>query len=355
MTGSGAPSSRTVQTSVWTGTKMIVWGGYRSSNATNIFLNDGGLYDPSTNTWQTMSTTGAPAGRMGAAAVWTGTKMLIYGGSSFGSTGASTYYTDIGVYDPANNSWQVLNPPGAPNLAGYKKAVWTGTKMIVWGGGTDDSRGGIYDPVSNTWQTISNVGAPSRRGDFAMVWTGSKVIIWGGSANGPSVNANDYKNDGAIYDPSTNTWQAMSLVNAPASRYQPGYVWTGTKMIVWGGFRYNNAQIFLNDGGSFDPTTNTWQAISTTGAPSARTRPAAQWSGSKMIVWGGVGANPVYPNVGGIYDPATNTWQAMNTNGAPNGSYWLTSVWTGTKMLIWSFRPNTNYDAVSTNDGAIFY
>jgi N-acetylneuraminic acid mutarotase len=282
--------------------------------------------------------------------------MLVFGGSSFGPTGASTYPTDIGVYDPANNTWQVLNPAGGPTAVGFRSAIWTGTKMIVWGGETDGSHGGIYDPATNTWKLMSNVGAPSKRGNFAMVWTGTKVIIWGGSSASGDVNGDDFKNDGAIYDPVTDTWQAMSLVNAPVSRYQPGHVWSGTKMIIWGGYRFANGQVYLNDGASFDPATNTWQAISTSGAPSARARPAAQWSGSKMIVWGGVGANSTYPNLGGIYDPATNTWQAMSTNGAPaTGSYWLTSVWTGTKMLIWSFRPNTSYDAVSTNDGAIFY
>ena len=43
-------------------------------------------------------------------------------------------------------------------------------------------------------------------------------------------------------------------------------VWTGSEMIVWGGVRPG----LLNTGGRYDPGTDSWTATSTTNAPSAR-------------------------------------------------------------------------------------
>ncbi len=42
-----------------------------------------------------------------------------------------------------------------------------------------------------------------------------------------------------------------------------------------------------NDGGQYDPVGNAWTATTTTGAPSARQYHTAVWTGSRMIVWGG--------------------------------------------------------------------
>ena len=56
-------------------------------------------------------------------------------------------------------------------------------------------------------------------------------------------------------------------------------------MIVWGG--YGNGSSYLNDGGRYNPAGNSWTATSTTGAPAAAREHTAVWTGSEMIVWGG--------------------------------------------------------------------
>ena len=45
----------------------------------------------------------------------------------------------------------------------------------------------------------------------------------------------------------------------------------------------------FNDGGRYDPIGNAWIATTTAGAPVARFRHTAVWTGSQMIVWGGEG------------------------------------------------------------------
>src|SRR5437762_1185426 len=98
------------------------------------------------------------------------------------------------------------------------------------------------------------------------------------------------------------TWTATSLTNAPAARDSHTVVWTGSEMIVWGGY---NGSSEVNTGGRYNPSTDSWTATSTTNAPAARVSHTAVWTGSEMIVWGG--ANDVdWFNTGGRYDPSTD-------------------------------------------------
>ena len=80
------------------------------------------------------------------------------------------------------------------------------------------------------------------------------------------------------------TWTATSITNAPAARVDHTAVWTGSEMIVWGGYCRN----YLNTGGRYNPSTDNWTATSTINAPAARAEHTAVWTGSEMIVWGGL-------------------------------------------------------------------
>ena len=55
---------------------MLVWGGFDGSGV----LNTGGRYNPSTDSWTATSTTHAPTARFVQTAVWTGSEMVVWGG-----------------------------------------------------------------------------------------------------------------------------------------------------------------------------------------------------------------------------------------------------------------------------------
>ena len=77
------------------------------------------------------------------------------------------------------------------------------------------------------------------------------------------------------------TWQPT--LSPYPSRVFHTAVWTGSEMIVWGGFDFSS---YPNTGERYDPATDTWTATATTNAPSARINHTAVWTGSEMIVWG---------------------------------------------------------------------
>ena len=328
-----APSARGSHTEVWTGSKMVVWGGYDGST----YVDTGGIYDPRTDSWMVTSTTDAPLARTGHTAVWTGTKMIVWGGVVVGGVTMNSG----GIYDPATDTWAATSTANAPSARHDHTAVWTGSRMIVWGGSGGDAlnTGGIYDPATDTWIPTSVTNAPVERRDHTAVWTGSKMIVWGG----------DGRSDldsmiGGIYNPATDSWVRMTRDAAtPMGRSHHTAVWTGSKMVVWGGYEIIGGD--TDTGGIYDPATDRWAATSTVGAPSGRYLHTAVWTGSRMVAWGGIRCAPSCRGVssGGIYNPATDTWAPTTGVGAPSGRGRHTAVWTGTKMIIWGGWDLTDY------------
>jgi hypothetical protein len=104
------------------------------------------------------------------------------------------------------------------------------------------------------------------------------MIIWGGS-DGRFVNT------GGRYNPATNSWTATGTANAPDGRLWHTAVWTGSEMIVWGGYVWHVGDV--NTGGRYNPLTDQWTDTSTIRQPSARELHTAVWTGSEMIIWGG--------------------------------------------------------------------
>ncbi|PYL83465.1 MAG: hypothetical protein DMF17_13060 [Verrucomicrobia bacterium] len=190
--------------------------------------------------------------------------------------------------------------------------------MIVWGGffydGTGHylNTGGRYNPSTDSWTATSTTNVPSARYSHAAVWTGSEMIVWGGFYFDGSNFF--YPNIGGRYNPTTDSWVATSTISAPAGREAHTAVWSGSEMIVWGGYFFDGSDHYLNTGGRYNPGTDTWTATSTTNAPAGRGSQKAVWTSSEMIVWGGYdGIN--YLNTGGRYNPGTDSWTATSTMG----------------------------------------
>jgi hypothetical protein len=87
---------------------------------------------------------------------------------------------------------------------------------------------------------------------------------------------------------------------------------------------------------------DTWDGGSMQALPDGRSSHTAVWTGSLMVVWGGYNR---YFNTGGRYDPATDVWTPTSTIGAPAGRYDHTAVWTGSSMIVWGGRSSVEYPA----------
>jgi N-acetylneuraminic acid mutarotase len=293
------------------------------------------------DSWTSTSTINAGLGRIYFSAVWTGTEMIVWGG-------AYSYYTvNTGErYNPATDSWTETTTINAPEARAGHTAVWTGNDMIIWGGGSvlDGgylNTGGRYDPITNSWTAISIGNAPAARLSHTAVWTGSEMIVWGG------YNGINELNDGGKYNPSMDSWTATNTINPPAIRYGHTAVWTGSEMIVWGGYFWNGAPHWLDTGGRYNPSTDSWTATSITQAPTGRGFHTAVWTGSEMIVWGGFDGN-IDVNTGGKYNLSTDSWTATSTINAPSARDDHTVVWTNSEMIVWGGCGYCSYGSAGT-------
>ena len=270
-------AARVMASAVWTGDRLILWGGDCGVNETGVIpCVDGGSFEPKTGAWSPVTANGAPEGRRQHTAIWAKDRMIVWGGLA-----GRSWVNDGKLYDPAKDAWEAIPDAGLGARLNHT-AVWAGDRMIIWGGelldGTAANDGAAFVMPGRTWTRIASEGAPSGRFGHAAVWTGSEMIVLGG---GTVAN-----NDGAAYDPKTDRWRPLSSQGAPSPRGIASVVWTGAEVLVWGGLDEGGGD--LADGARYDPATDTWRPMTTTGAPSPRGVPFAFWTGTKMLLWGGV-------------------------------------------------------------------
>jgi N-acetylneuraminic acid mutarotase len=345
-TGLPAPLARRGHSAVWTGSEVIIWGG---TDADGTFLNTGARYNPAAGTWTRISTTNAPSARTSHRAVWTGTEMIVWGGFTTGFFGNSV--TNTGArYNPGTDSWTAIAAGGGSRQ--NHTAYWTGTEMLVWGGtalgsgifgGTTTfplTSGARYNLAGDSWTFISNTGAPVSRTDYSAVYTGTEMIVWGGrDVFGSFIGTLTNFNDGARYSLAANTWTPVNLTGAPFRRYGHSAAWSGTEMIVWGGAYAEGSLAVVssnyNNGARYNPAANSWSPISTAAAPSARFGHDAVWAGNRMVIWGGGDGTNAPFDSGARYFPAANAWSNMTFFGRPVGRTGHTTVWSGSEMIVW--------------------
>lgn len=215
---------------LWTGTEMVVWGGFDEEGALTDDDVFGFAYDPETDTWRELNASGNP--RAHVAPVWTGTHMVIWAAVADVTYGAK--------YDPSRDTWSEVSSAGAPVPSGA--ALWTGEEVLAWAFAAETwarYRAGAYNPITDRWRTLSTEGAPPSTRE---VWTGARVLTWG-----------DFGDCGLVgsYDPEGDTWERLGGSGAPAPRGEPALIWTGDALLVFGGRGGADGVTPFTDGGLF--------------------------------------------------------------------------------------------------------
>src|SRR5207245_413056 len=180
-----APDARFGHTAVWTGSEMIVWGGFNDSGRSKTRGRENASTDTGTATRHTNVT---EPGHLRAPACR----------AEYNATSSTT----------------------APDALFVHAAVWSGSEMIVWGGSSGSgslNTGGRYNPSTDTWTATSTTNAPDARFFHTAVWTGSEMIVWGG------FNGSSFLNTGGRYctrnDPTPNT--TTKTTTKPTSTHAP--------------------------------------------------------------------------------------------------------------------------------------
>lgn len=263
--------SRYGHSAIWTGEEMIVWGGTNAS--------DGAAYSVMHQGWRTLAD--SPLGpRSRHTAVWTNREMIIWGGEI-----SSRPSAEGAAYEPATDSWRLLASSPLDSERWFHSAVWTGREMVIWGSAAEgELLGAAYDSISNRWRMLpeSPIGD---RNEHSAVWTGEEVIIWGGWVFDPQRQEEMTLSDGAAYNPVTDTWRL--LPEAPIeARFGHSGVWTGEELVIWGGAASPSTNEAWNDGAAYNPASNSWRALADSPL-SARYDHSAFSTAVGVVIWGG--------------------------------------------------------------------
>jgi N-acetylneuraminic acid mutarotase len=321
---------------VWTGREVLIWGG----GSEGVFHRSGLRIDPSGADRTVIADRDAPAGRWGHAAVWSGTEMIVWGGRN--QFQAESHFSDGARYNPVTDAWSPMSASGAPTSRSQMAAVWTGEEMLVWGGYGDGATawnsGGRYDPRTDSWRSMSESGFLEARVLPVFAWTGKELLVWGGIT--PDLKRTF--GDGARYDTATDRWSPIKRDPAAPAVWGSKAVWTGTEMLVWGG-SLRNGDDAINQvtarGAAYDPVKDAWRPIRNEGAPSARFFHDAVWTGKRLVVWGGGdqgegGNHPKHFDDGAQYDPVEDRWAPLDWKARPAARGMHTAVWMGRKMMV---------------------
>jgi hypothetical protein len=190
---------------------------------------------------------------------------------------------------------------------------------------------------------------PEVRHHGATRWTGETLLMWGGSV--PADTSRPVA-DGFAFDAGTRVW--TEIAQSPlAARMYPASAWTGTELLVWGGLEGDSLSTGqLGDGAAYDPLRREWRALPP--APISARAPLSVWTGEELIVWGTAVRVGHPPRDGAAYRPATGSWRRI-----PDAPVELTdaaAVWTGTEFIVFGAKlsPADNSPATTHAIGAAY-
>ena len=216
------------------------------------------VYDPTRLLWSPIADLPVPVQQPSAAFV--GGKLVVAGG--WAAAGA---VTTVQIYDPATGAWSVGAPlPAARAAAGA--AVLAGKLYVVAGCDLGDCVPGaatveVYDPAHDRWSTAADY--PASEAFLACGGLDGTVVCAGGlDQTTGSGSAATY-----AYNPSTDTWTRRA--DLPTGWWASAYTIGNGRLLMSGGVAGGAAatSAVTNEGYSYDPVANAWQALPNAPAP----------------------------------------------------------------------------------------
>ncbi|MDQ1725708.1 MAG: hypothetical protein QOG52_2736 [Frankiaceae bacterium] len=290
--------ARTGSATAWTGSQWFVWGGRNGSDA----LADGALYDAASGTWSSLPP-GPLSGRGEATAVWTGSEVLVFGGSGdiggANPTDAAAYDPATRAWRllgrnpamPAYDMHQVTAVAVGPTI--YVADMWGRTVRSTDGKTVTGTTAGVvlsaYDVASDTWAPAP--GPPlAGHGVNQLIWTGREVIApaspgWCDACSGLA----PMNEQGHRFALPAAAWD--ELPHGPIDDFWPTDVWTGAALVAPPTGGMSGETVMPGDAAAWDPVRNSWVRLPR--APVGAMNAVAAWTGTQLLVWGG------YRNNGG--------------------------------------------------------
>jgi len=225
------------------GRQVILFGGWDGASE----LDDTWTFEPKFDAWIHLEPAGElPPARDGAAMAYDEVTRKAY---MFGGWDGTDLFNDLWAYDPADNTWTRLEPPGTlPVKRMWHTLVYDpgSRRVILFGGygGTSGSTGAnlddlwAYDPAVKEWIELARVGERplARQGHALLLDPASGDLLLFGGCDGLTG-----LDDMWGYDPSANSWnQSVPTGDVPEGRdgHAMTYDSVGRTIILFGGYDF---------------------------------------------------------------------------------------------------------------------
>jgi hypothetical protein len=334
-----APSGlagRSGAASVWTGKEVLIWGGSATDPTSGTrTLADGAALDPSSGRWRPIPP--APiAGRADAAVTWTGREMVIALGVGFNGEPL----LDGAAFDPQANRWRTIAPHPAPG-AFRPATVWTGTELLVVASTNRAPATSAYNPATDQWRVRTPPPGSLVMPFPQVVWTGAEAVyvLWPSTfSDGPVGSAVL----GTVPAPTVSGGSGTGLTATGPGAVAPPTIAPSTGLpgpppsanlppppppdiLPVPAMRGPNSGMFL---ASYSPATDRWTRLPDVALRDG-TVPRLAWTGTEVLAFQS-------PEASVAFDPKRQVWRSIAPVPPPTSGYAETAVWTGRLVLLWS-------------------
>jgi N-acetylneuraminic acid mutarotase len=285
-----------------------------TSNPNNANVSSG------SNSWSTDTAKGDPPFRVGMCVVAVGHKLYYIGGeNSFGAV------ENIPIFNADSDKWEAHQDYWwEPHV--FFSATVVNDKVYLIGGG--DTAVQVYDPATGVAAHIPSTGPSNgyvRRERHVAAAVDGKIYLLGGIGVASDSNGPPNVDFMQVFNVGASQWSVLpNPINGVG--IHPSACSIGGKIYLFGGGKrvydpvnlsYDSLQ-GLSTLQVYDPATNTWTTPVTTGSPSPRMGHTASVVNGKMYVIGGYSSSDKYTwflDRVDVFDPATNLWTTLKTTG----------------------------------------
>lgn len=313
----------------WAGGELLVMGGsdappcppYARCREPNVpALSDGAAFDPVTGEWREIASSPVPLGYASGLVHQDVVYLWVYGFEA--RPGTETAFL---AYDPDEDRWERLPmPTSAPNPAALGEM---GDSLILYQTTQENSVGSdmLFDPETREWSALpADPLQPSY--DRTMVWTGNELVLLGIKAVPHPHGAEPAFYRAAAYDMTSGTWRR--LPDSEVIGWSPTWYPTAGGIInpavgSSDGGEVNNYGRFYPYGGMLDPISGTWESLPDT--PDQRAGFTGHTAGSSRLFLN---------NEGWVFDASARRWYPLEE--PPDAAHDDSAVtWTGSDLIVW--------------------
>jgi len=177
--------------------KIYAMGG-SGNNSNGGVLNILEVFDPDSSKWSTPKTTGNFTPRAFLTSAVVNGKIYVIGGGYYKITMGVGYFTPLNtveVFDPTSDSWTTPTTTGTFTPRGYLASAVMNNKIYVMGGQNINGEFldtlELFDPATNSWSAPTTSGTFTPRSGLASAVIDTTIYALGGQDGNGALNTNE--------------------------------------------------------------------------------------------------------------------------------------------------------------------